>query len=201
MPKKPKKVRLFSALEASKLCGVSNQTCVNWIKKGFLEAFTTPGGHYRIHPESILRFMEGRGMSVPAELTEAVRLSDSKNSLLIVDDDKELNNVICKYLKRYLGKFRILQAFDGFEAGRKIFEERPSVIILDIRLPWVDGHELCKKIKADTAPGSPIIIAVSGMDDEKAAIINEGADAFFLKPLNLREILHYIKNIGEISCE
>ena len=65
MAKNGKKVRIFSALEVANICGVVNQTAINWIKNNHLKAFTTPGGQYRIYAEDLLEFLESRGMRVP----------------------------------------------------------------------------------------------------------------------------------------
>ena len=65
MGKKEKKVRIFSALEVADICGVVNQTAINWIKNGFLKAFMTPGGQYRVYAEDLLAFLSSRGMRIP----------------------------------------------------------------------------------------------------------------------------------------
>jgi len=44
------------------LCGVVNQTAINWIRNGYLKAFTTPGGQYRIYAEDLISFLDSRGM-------------------------------------------------------------------------------------------------------------------------------------------
>ncbi len=71
MTKRAKKQRLFSALEVANICGVVNQTAINWIKNGHLNAFTTPGNQYRVYPEDLVAFLEERGMKVPPEVREA----------------------------------------------------------------------------------------------------------------------------------
>jgi len=48
MGRNDKRVRIFSALEVANLCGVVNQTTINWIKSGHMKAFTTPGGQFRV---------------------------------------------------------------------------------------------------------------------------------------------------------
>jgi two-component system OmpR family response regulator len=125
MPKNSKKVRIFSALEVANLCGVVNQTAINWIRNGYLKAFQTPGGQYRIYAEDLMRFLDTRGMRIPAELEERFKDDVDWGSLLIVDDDAELNDLIKRWFERKLGSFSIHQAYDGFEAGR-LLAEKPS---------------------------------------------------------------------------
>ncbi|MFW6343992.1 MAG: response regulator [Sediminispirochaetaceae bacterium] len=196
MAKSSKKIRIFSALEVANICGVVNQTAINWIKNNHLKAFTTPGGQYRIYADDLYDFLESRSMRIPDELQE-IRGARRKK-ILVIDDDEELNKMVADVISDKLSDFEVYQAFDGFEAGRIISEEKPNVIILDIDLPGIDGHTLCKKIKNDKSLGSPVIISISGLDEESEGekILEEGADAFFSKPLELEDILGSIKDLS-----
>jgi len=200
MNKKNDKPEVFSALEVANICGVVNQTAINWIKGGHLKAFTTPGGQYRVYPDNLAEFMKSRNMRIPEEL--AVKCSASvlaKKSVLIVDDDRGLNTVIAKFLqKKYSGaSFEIFQAFDGFEAGVLMNEHHPGILILDLDLPGVDGFSLCKRIKEDTSFGKPLIVVVTALEDSDVEnrVRELGVKHFFKKPLNLLEIAEAIGQI------
>jgi excisionase family DNA binding protein len=199
MGKKEKKVRIFSALEVADICGVVNQTAINWIKNGFLKAFMTPGGQYRVYAEDLFAFLSSRGMRIPAELAESQEEGPDWQRILIVDDDQTINTAIKRYLARKMPNHTVMQAFDGFEAGKLISEARPGVILLDISLPGIDGHKLCRRIKEDQALGSPIIIAITGIadDDVEATILGEGADAFFRKPLSFEKLEEKIEELSK----
>ena len=193
MSKDSRKTVVYSALEVANICGVVNQTAINWIKGGHLKAFTTPGGQYRVYPDDLAEFMKNREMRIPPELEE--KCSESvlaKRSILIVDDDRGLNTVIARFLGK---KFKdcaieIFQAFDGFEAGVLMTEKRPGVLILDLDLPGVDGFSLCKRIRSDAGFGKPVIAVVTALEDSgvEARVKELGVDYFFKKPLNLLEI-------------
>lgn len=197
MAKKEKKVRIFSALEVANICGVVNQTAINWIKNGHLEAFTTPGGQYRVYAENLLTFLRDRNMKVPEELAaieagenQAKEAAKNKLSVLIIDDDHELNGLIKDYLTRKIENINIFQAYDGFEAGKLISLKNPPLVILDIGLPGVDGFKLCHSIKNDPELKKTRVISISGLsspDDEKK-IMDQGADIFFPKPLNYPDL-------------
>ncbi len=198
MAKNGKKVRIFSALEVANICGVVNQTAINWIKNNHLKAFTTPGGQYRIYAEDLLDFLNSRGMRVPDELLEITGQKEKK--VLIIDDDSELNDMLSSILAKKFESYEIFQAFDGFEAGRLIAEIKPSVILLDIDLPGINGHVLCKKIKTDAQLVSPVIVAISGLDEESEGekIISEGADAFFPKPIDFEKLSNTLKDLVSV---
>ena len=82
MGKRENKLKIFSALEVANMCGVVNQTAINWIKNGYLKAFTTPGGQYRVYSENMIEFLEGRGMNIPDVLLPFVK-DDKKGKKVI----------------------------------------------------------------------------------------------------------------------
>ncbi len=199
MAKNGKKIRIFSALEVANICGVVNQTAINWIKSGYLKAFMTPGGQYRIYQEDLLEFLKSRGMKIPEELSEGIEETVEWQRILIIDDDRDLNHVLKRYIGRKMPEVTVLQAFDGYEAGRMLSEWKPGVIILDINLPGVDGHKLCRKIKSDPGLGNPVIIGITGLEDpeESEKLMREGADAVYTKPLNMESLVIEIKKLIE----
>jgi two-component system, OmpR family, response regulator len=197
MARKEKQVRIYSALEVARICGVVNQTAINWIKNKHLKAFQTPGGQYRVYVEDLLSFLTSRGMRVPADLADGESVQPDRDLVLIVDDDPQINTLLMRFLQKKDPGRRILQAFDGFEAGRLISERRPEAVILDIGLPGLDGHGLCRRIKEDTSLARPVIVAISGLDQgaDGAVIIEEGADAFFAKPLDLERLEERLREL------
>ncbi len=191
-----KKIRIFSALEVANICGVVNQTAINWIKNGHLKAFTTPGGQYRVYAEDLHGFLSSRGMRIPDEIEE-IKATGVK-SLLIVEDEKALNDMLLELFTRSLEGYQIYQALDGFEAGKLISEKKPSIIVLDINLPGIDGHELIKRIKEDATLANPRIIAMSGVAEEievGTRILNEGADIFLAKPVSNKKMVDAVKSL------
>ena len=170
---KIEKPLVFSAMEAAKICGVVNQTAINWIRKGSLKASTTPGGQYRVYPEDLIDFMQRNNMNVPPKLLESVQRplskpeqQEKKKTVLVVDDDRGLNDVICSYLTSKLGGVQIQQAFDGFEAGSKMASLKPGVVVLDLDLPGVDGVKICRNIsESPDSFGKPAVIVVTALDD------------------------------------
>ena len=186
-----KRVRIYSALEVANLCGVVNQTAINWIKSGYLKAFMTPGGQFRVYAEDLVAFLAERGMRIPPELTEELSAPLDDTLVLVVDDDKDLNAILKRILERTLPQLRVAQAFDGFEAGKIIAERHPALIFLDVDLPGIDGRGLCKRIRSDSSIGKPKVIAMTGLDSEdiKADMLEAGADSFFQKPLDFEALV------------
>ncbi|HUW33675.1 MAG TPA: response regulator [Planctomycetota bacterium] len=190
MGKAPRKVRIFSALEVANLCGVVNQTAINWIRNGYLKAFMTPGGQYRVYIEDLVAFLEKRGMRVPAELEKIGKSELDWSCLAIIDDDKVLNDLIRRYFEKKETAFTILQAFDGFEAGAMLSEKHPGFVILDIDLPGLDGFHICRKIKNEPSFGKPFVITITGLGSPEIGkqALDAGSDAFMPKPLDFEQL-------------
>ncbi|MFP4643373.1 MAG: response regulator [Spirochaetales bacterium] len=199
MGRTEKKVRIFSALEVANICGVVNQTAINWIKHGYLQAFTTPGGQYRVYSEDLVTFLKSRGMRIPAELQKVQQAIESELTVLVVDDDTDLNRLIVDYIVQKRPDLTVIQAFDGFEAGEKMVESSPGIVVLDVDLPGVDGRKLCRRLKSDRRGASPYVIAISGYADGtvEEQMLAEGADEFFAKPIDLADLLGSINAARE----
>lgn len=199
MNKFEKKIRIFSALEVANICGVVNQTAINWIRSGHLKAFNTPGGQYRVYAEDLMTFLDSRGMRIPEELTSFILEDVDWATLVIVDDDVDLNNILKRYIEKKFPEIKVYQAFDGFEAGKLLVERRPGFVILDIDLPGINGVKICRKIKSGDYFGKPFIISITGYssETEKEEMLAEGVDGFFNKPLDFDALLKSIELLYE----
>ncbi len=190
------KAKVYSALEVATICGVVNQTAINWIKNGHLKAFSTPGGQFRVYPEDLVRFMVSRSMKVPDELKELCGDFVINKSVIIVDDDIGFNDVTAKYFKRLFENVNIYQAYDGFEAGTKMAQYAPGIVVLDLDLPGLDGFELCRKIREDKVYGKPVIIVVTALEEEdlEEKCKSLGSVLFFKKPIDLTQLASCVKD-------
>ncbi len=189
---------VYSALEVANICGVVNQTAINWIRNDYLKAFKTPGGQYRVYPEDLVGFMEKRGMKVPTELLDKCESKTvvTPHTVLIVDDDKAFNQVMAEYIKSHDDDAVIFQAFDGFEAGLLMVQKQPRCVILDLDLPGIDGIKLCKKLNESDALGHPSIIVVTAMQDDNTETECKklGVKEYFKKPLTLSHLVEAIQS-------
>ncbi len=200
MAKDLNKTVVYSALEVANICGVVNQTAINWIRNGHLKAFSTPGGQYRVYRDDLIVFMQSRGMRMPDDFMAIVADSEkSQNSIVIVDDDRGLNNVLKMYLEKIFPDIQFFQAFDGFEAGALLMDKKPFCVLLDLNLPGVNGLELCARLKQQEMYSCPYVIVISAIEDtdveETAKAV--GADLFFRKPLYLKDVADSMKAFFE----
>lgn len=190
MSKEFEKTIVYSALEVANICGVANQTAINWIRNGYLKAYSTPGGQYRVYADDLVGFMIERKMRVPENLASICSARTAGQGILIVEDDSGLNSVLHQYLSKEFSDATIYQAFDGFEAGSIMAGKKPGVVLLDLNLPGVDGFELCKKINSSEEFGHPAVIVITALQDSslEERIHEMNATAFFRKPVVLEEL-------------
>jgi len=113
-------------------------------------------------------------------------------TILIVDDNVHIVNVIQDYVKKE--GYDSITAFDGEDALLKFRQFNPSLILIDLMLPKMDGFEVCKAVRNES--DIPIIIMSARNDDED--IINgfkAGADDYVTKPYSPKLLMARIKTI------
>lgn len=114
------------------------------------------------------------------------------STILVVDDEPH----IVELVRLYLGNdgFRVLVARDGEEALERFNSQKPSLVILDLMLPRVDGWEVCRRIRR--ASEVPIIMLTARTDDvDKIVGLELGADDYLAKPFNPRELVARVKAV------
>jgi len=172
---------VFTTFETAKLCHVSPLSIINWVNAGRLPAFRTPGGHRRIRREDLIRFMRDTGIPLPDELTEGT----GRPKLLVVDDEAAIRDILSEHFSTRTIPYEVLTAADGFEAGRLMASFRPDVVLLDLRMPGMDGFQVCRTIKSDPDSAGTIVVAMTGYfsPDTESRIVESGAVRCFAKPV------------------
>jgi DNA-binding response OmpR family regulator len=117
----------------------------------------------------------------------------NKQTILIVDDETSIIELVRVYLEQE--GYRILSALDGLHAIKRICEEKPDLVVLDVMLPELNGFEVCKKLRFQ-GDQVPIIMLTARDDDiDKILGLELGADDYMTKPFNPRELMARIKAI------
>ena len=184
-----KKEKTFTTFDISKICDVYPTTVANWIDEGKIKAFVTPGGHRRVNVNELREFLESHGMTVPDELK-----APGKAKILVVDDDKIVLDAVVKILK-YVKKYSVFTAEDGFKAGQAVVEHDPALIILDLMLPGIDGFEVCRTIRKKNKKVKIIAITGYNTEENKKKIIASGADAYLGKPFEMEVFLKMVEDV------
>ncbi len=188
--------KVFTTRQVGHICNVTFTTIIDWIEKGQLKAHKTLGGHRRVLKKDLINFLKKNNFPIPEEL----EYEDLKK-LLIVDDDPKILNSLSTVLKKKNDIFKIYTAVDGFEAGQKVVKYKPDIVLLDLKLPGIDGFRVCQLIKKHD--NKIKIIAITGYYSEitKKKIFSAGANCFFKKPIDLEELLKAIENLLNIKVK
>ena len=187
MRRENRRVRIFSALEVANICGVVNQTTINWIRNGHLKAFTTPGGQYRIYAKDLAAFLDNRGMSASVEVLQVMMENANWDTLLIAADES-VNVNLGAGIESSLPEYEIIQAFNWFEVGRKLIEEKPGFILLDTDMTGLDIVKFFQVVKEDPIFGKPIVFLYTHNQNADFT-----ADGVLGKPLDLTKLKTLIK--------
>lgn len=110
--------------------------------------------------------------------------------ILVADDEPDVLEISSKKIKE--AGYQVVTAKDGQEALDKIYKDSPDVVVLDIRMPKLDGFEVLKRLRAKPIPGKwqPVIVvsALGELEDMKKGY-NLEADYYIVKPCEIEVIL------------
>lgn len=120
--------------------------------------------------------------TAPNEATNVTASAQNINTkVLIIEDDRFLRELIAQKLERE--KFQVMQAADGEDGLRKLSEQRPNIVLLDLILPGLSGFDVLKKIKEGSENTSLPVVILSNLgqreDVEKG--LSLGASDFLIK--------------------
>ena len=111
-------------------------------------------------------------------------------TILIVEDEKNINEVLAFTFQKE--GYKTLSAFDGVTGVEMCLKEKPSLVLLDINLPGMDGMDACKEIRKTS--NVPIIMLTAREDEvDKIVGLELGADDYITKPYSARELSARVK--------
>jgi DNA-binding response OmpR family regulator len=115
-----------------------------------------------------------------------------KRRLLVADDDAGLRRLIGTTLGN--SDFELLQAVDGEEALQIARAKHPSLVLLDVNMPRMDGFAVCQQLKSDpaTAGIKVVMLTARATDSDRARGREAGADDYFIKPFSPVQLLNKV---------
>ena len=119
--------------------------------------------------------------------------------VLIVDDERNIVDILSFNLKKE--GFDIITAYDGEAALEQFSRNRPSLVLLDVMLPLLDGFEVCRRIREIDKITPIIMLTAREEETDKVLGLDIGADDYITKPFSLRELQARIKaNIRKMDA-
>lgn len=113
-------------------------------------------------------------------------------TILVVDDDKEIANLISLYLENE--GYRTIKRQNGREALELLADTEVDLIVLDIMMPEVDGLEVCRKVR-ETQTIPILMLSAKAEDMDKVLGLMTGADDYLIKPFNPLELIARVKSL------
>ncbi|AKN33525.1 XRE family transcriptional regulator [Clostridium carboxidivorans P7] len=113
--------------------------------------------------------------------------------ILVIDDEKSILNLIKMNLK--LEGYEIIVSMNGIEGIEKFKKEKPDLVILDIMLPDISGHEVIQKFQEVNNDIPVIMVTAKSQINDKLLGLQLGADDYITKPFNSTELILRIKAI------
>jgi two-component system, cell cycle response regulator DivK len=123
----------------------------------------------------------------------------SPNRILVVDDDHRNMTLLHDFLKAH--GYEVLKASDGLEAINIARDQQPDLILMDIRLPKLNGFEATRLLKQDDRTKAIPIIAVTAFatPGDEITALESGCAAYVAKPINIVKLLDTIRSLMSSS--
>lgn len=118
-----------------------------------------------------------------------------KETILIVEDEEEILELVAYNLSRE--GYSVRTVTSGEDALKEVRRQLPDLMLLDLMLPGVDGLEVCRKVKADTATRDLPVIMLTAKSEEADIVtgLELGADDYITKPFSRRVLLARVKAV------
>jgi len=118
------------------------------------------------------------------------------NELILVVEDNEQSRKLVRDVLKFKG-YEIIEAETGEDGVRLAQERRPSLVLMDIRLPGMDGIEALGRLRAEANTRSIPVLAMTAsvMNEHRQRIMDAGFDAFQSKPINVKEFMAAVEQL------
>ena len=115
-------------------------------------------------------------------------------SVILIVEDNEKNMKLVRDVLQFKG-YQTLEAATGTEGLRLAREAMPDLVLMDIKLPDIDGITALKRLRADPQTRKMSVVAVSAsvMPDDQQRIIASGFDAYITKPINVKSFIETVE--------
>lgn len=181
---------VLTTWEAGRYANLSASTIKNWVKKGGLKAYKTPGGHYRIRLSDLDRFLVSRGMPLPM----AVMQGGKRLLALVPETMKGTLEAIDKWAQR----LHVLMVSTGFDAGMALLDFQPQIFLVDLDSPDWDGMAVCRRVLASSKTSAVKVITITSDPtvEKLEKLYSDGVIECFSAPLDPVEFKSFLKRLA-----
>jgi two-component system phosphate regulon response regulator PhoB len=117
----------------------------------------------------------------------------AKTKILVIDDDRSLAEILSYNLKQ--AGYEVIVAYDGQDGISQAQLKTPDIILLDLMVPVVDGLDVCRRLRSDSATKDTLIVMLTAKAEESDQLIgfSLGADDYITKPFSVKILLERLK--------
>jgi signal transduction histidine kinase len=121
-------------------------------------------------------------------------------TILVADDDQPNVRLVESILRSH--GYAVLRAYDGEEALRRVSEDRPDLLLLDVMMPNLSGFEVCRRLRERHETRLLPIVMITALNalEDKVQALDLGADDFLSKPINRTELLAKVRSILRVRA-
>lgn len=175
------KKEFLSPRECGTIAGVFQTTVIYWIKNKGLKAHRSPGGHYKVSKQDLLKFLDAH------DIYNVDRTQKERYKLFILDDESSTLEVLERLFK---DDYDVILWDKAEGVVDEVKKQSPDLVLLDINLPGKDGFDVLNDLKSDLQTRALPVIFISGMADEDTVIkgLKTTAEDYIRKPFMLEEV-------------
>ena len=128
--------------------------------------------------------------------------SPGRQRILVIDDDPILLANVAEGLGQLLG-YEVTIARDGVEGLERFFAVRPDCVVVDIRMPGINGYQFVRALRGDTSTIQTPLVVLSALvqDREQLAGMLSGADLYLIKPVKLMDLVEAVERAIHLTDE
>ena len=151
-------------------------------------------------PEMSREVMEEDNAKSSAKTPAAASIASARTlKVLLVDDEEDLVKTMAERME--MRDLSSEVAFDGQQALKMIEDEMPDVLVLDLRMPGIDGMEVLRRVKGTYPQIAVIIMTGHGSDEDEEEARGLGAFDYLRKPVDINQLMEVVKDAGRARNE
>jgi DNA-binding response OmpR family regulator len=138
-------------------------------------------------------------MTGDAQAIGAARAAQPRK-ILVVDDNPTIVELI-RYAINLQGDYQVFVAYDGVEGLERFYQEAPDCVIIDVKMPRMDGYQLIRCLRGDSRTADTPLIILSAMirEEDQLTGLLSGVDEYLTKPFKPRALCAAIERVMQIS--
>jgi CheY-like chemotaxis protein len=150
-------------------------------------------GFYRVGLKIMKTGNENEKLLLDFYLEKNLQGQKPKKKILVIDDEKDLVDLLSFHLSQ--AGYEVMMAFDGEEGYQKYEQQAPDLIILDLKMPKLNGFEVCRKIRREKKDLNIPILMLTALQDDADRLIGKvvGAQRYMTKPFKIEELLQEVE--------